>query len=98
VQLPSDVTAFASRSFPAPEQGVALSALAAARLHDGTEPDARMLRCALVGSRGSLDTLRVLIGMLAVDWRDVIMCGEYELQGNDTVRVRDLSKPLSAEV
>lgn len=96
--LPGDVTEFVTASFPASEQEAALSVLAAARLHDGTEPDARLLRCALMGARGSLDSLRSLAGMLAVDWRDVIMCGEYELHGKEAVRVRDLSQPLPTEV
>ena len=57
-----------------------------------------MLRCALVGCRGSLQSLRSLVGMLAIDWRDVILCGEYELHGNETVQVRDLNQPLSVQV
>jgi len=97
MQLPPDVTGFVETSFAASEHALALSALAAARLHDGTEPDARLLRCAVMGSRGRLDSLRTLVGMLAVDWRDVILCGEYELYGKQAVRVRDLNQPLPAK-
>ena len=72
--------------------------LTGAKLHDGTEPDARMLRCVLVASRGDLAALARSVALLAIDCRDVIMGGEYELRGKETVRVRDLSRPLRSEV
>ena len=32
--------------------------------------------------------------MLAIDWRDVVVAGEYELRDGATVWVRDLTLPL----
>ena len=34
------------------------------------------------------------VSMLAVDWRDVVVAGEYELRDGVPVRVRDLTQPL----
>ncbi|KZC22523.1 hypothetical protein RHOFW104T7_00270 [Rhodanobacter thiooxydans] len=76
----------------------ALSLLEAAKLHDGTTPDVRILRCALVASGGELLELARQIDQLKCDYRDVILAGEYEFRGKEAVRVRDLSEPLRSEV
>ena len=98
MQLPPDLTSFVSTSFSLAQQTEALSLLEAAKLHDGTRPGARILRCALVASGGELVALARLVDQLAFDYRDVILAGEYELRGKETVRVRDLSEPLRPEV
>ncbi|KFN48750.1 hypothetical protein [Arenimonas composti] len=94
MSLPADIERFLARSFPPDELEHAVQLLGHARIHDGTAPNARLLRCAAFASRGKLKNLERLASQLAVDWRDVIMAGEYELQGKETVRVRDLSMPL----
>lgn len=94
MELPGDVIAFVDVSFPPSLRSEALSLLAGATLHDGTAPGARLLRCAVVGSRGDLAELTRLVDLLAIECRDVILCGEYELRGTEAVRVRDLSGPL----
>jgi hypothetical protein len=96
MELANDITAFVTQSFAAAERAEAHSALCSARLHDGTEPNLRMLRCALVASHGNLSSLKRLVATLAIDWRDVIMAGEYERQGKESVRVRDLNGPLQS--
>jgi hypothetical protein len=65
-----------------------------ARLHDGGVPDARMQRCVIEASRGSMDKLRYYANLLKVDYRDVIVAGEYEPRNGKLVRVRDLTQPL----
>ena len=34
------------------------------------------------------------MSLLAIDWRDVVVAGEYELRDGVPVRVRDLTQPL----
>ena len=94
MNLPEDVQTFLQRTFPPAEREEALLILGDVRIEDGTVPDARLLRCAAFASGGSLERLKQLALQLAVDWRDVIMAGEYERQDEVTVRVRDLSQPL----
>ncbi len=55
----------------------------------------RLLRCAALGSRGDLAQLRYLVGLLRVDFRDVIMFGEYDVVDGKLIRVRNLNEPLS---
>ena len=98
MELPSDVIQFVEASFQPPQQAEALSLLVGAKLHDGSEPGERMLRCALVASSGNFDSLKRFVALLAIEYRDVILCGEYEKRGKETVRVRDLSEPLRPEV
>lgn len=94
MKLPDDVTRFVERSFSPEHLEEALSILSQAKIEDGTTPDPRLLRCAAFASHGSLPRLRRLASMLAIDWRDVVMAGEYELRDKTTVQVRDLSRPL----
>lgn len=93
MELPIDVLAYIERSFPPEQQEQALSVLGQANIEDGTTPNPRLLRCAALASRGNLSQLQRLVSLLAVDWRDVIMAGEYELRDKIPVRVRDLSTP-----
>jgi len=92
--LPEDVQTFLEQTFPPGELGEALLVLGQARIEDGTVPNPHLLRCAAFASGGSLKRLRHLALLLAVDWRDVIMAGEYELRNKAAVRVRDLSQSL----
>lgn len=72
----------------------AMRLLKTAVLHDGKAPDHRMLRCAVVASEKSLRSLKHYVAGLAVDFRDVIVAGEYESRNGELVQVRDLSKPI----
>ena len=94
MELPKDVQAFVSATFSLDDLEEATLLLSKARIEDGTVPSPRLLRCAAFASQGSLKHLRRLTLLLAVDWRDVVMAGEHELQDNVTVRIRDLSQPL----
>src|SRR5262245_61801860 len=62
-------------------------------LEDATLPD-RETRCLLRYSCGDLGRLRYLREIAAIDPRDVIMLGEYEVAGGQLIRVWDLMKPF----
>jgi hypothetical protein len=53
------------------------------------------MACAAVGSRGDIVQLRYLVGRLQIDYRDVIMFGEYDVIDGKLTHVRNLSEPLS---
>lgn len=89
-----DVAARIAELFGPAEQARATELVAAAPLHDGTDPGARCRRGAVAASRGSLEQLRCYTGLLAVDCRDVIVAGEYELRDGRLARVRDLALPF----
>jgi hypothetical protein len=48
----------------------------------------------LIASDLTLNGLLKQIEALKIDWRDVIVGGEYEERNQPLVRVRDLSKPF----
>ena len=92
MSLPPDVERYVRRTFAEPEQ--ALQLLGKAVLHDGELASPRLLRCAVVNSRGELERLRIEVRHMAIDYRDVILEAEYEKQRGEFVRVRDLNAPL----
>ncbi len=66
--------------------------LSDAMIHDGTATRPRLQRCALVASKGSLERLQYFVDLLKVDYRDVIVAGEYN--SIEDKRVRDLNLPF----
>jgi len=48
----------------------------------------------VVASGGDLTRLSQQIRQLQVDWRDVIMAGEYEFREGKNVRVHDFNDPI----
>jgi hypothetical protein len=92
--LPADLLRHILRHFAKDDRAGAISLLLCARSHEG-EAGPRLQRCALVASNGSLERLMHYVRMLEVDYRDVIVAGEYDTGNNgELVHVRDLSKPL----
>jgi hypothetical protein len=73
---------------------MAIDILEGAKLHDGTDAEPRLQRCALIASDKTLKGLRYQIDGLAVDYRDVILSAEYVHTQGEWVRIRDLSNPL----
>jgi len=96
--LPNDVMAFITRRFDAADRDSAVAILSAATIEDGSAASPRLVRCAVVASGGSLDKLRAEVDMLKVDWRDVVVGGEYEDLDGDLTRVRDLDDPILDDV
>lgn len=95
--IPTDVEKFVARKFDTLEQKEAMALLEAATIHDGSAPGARLLRCAVVASGGSIGPLRMELETLRHDFRDVIVEGEYIPSGHELVRVRDLNEPIPDE-
>jgi len=94
MEIPQDVRTFIEGSFPQEEWGEAILVLRNARIEDGTTPSPRLLRCVAVASHGNMQWLEHFASLLAIDWRDVIMAGEYEFDDKVPVQVRDLTQPL----
>jgi hypothetical protein len=92
--LPDDVIAYVRSVFPADVRGDSLARLEAAVLHDGSTPEPRLLRCAAVACRGDPARLRGYLADLRIDYRNVIVEGEYDVVEGKLVRVRDLSAPI----
>jgi hypothetical protein len=93
--MTDDVERFITRRFDASDREAAAALVASATIHDGSVAEARLLRCAVVASGGSLQTLQTYIDLLKIDWRDVIVAGEYAPRGGKLVRVRNLHDPIA---
>jgi hypothetical protein len=95
--LPADVEAYIARRFGAAEREAASALCRSATIHDGSAASPRLIRCALVSSGGSLQRLRLEIEHLRVDYRDVIVSGEYVPEKGELIRVRNLNEPFADE-
>jgi hypothetical protein len=93
-RLTTDVEGFIARRFGAEDREAALALCRSATIYDGSPAETRLIRCALVSSGGSLDKLRSEIARLAIDYRDVIVSGEYAPRGGQLVRVRNLNESI----
>ncbi len=91
MEYPADILGFINKNFEPDQVTDVLSLLARAVLHDGKAPGHRVLRCALFAGRSDMEKLAYQINLISIDYRDVIVAGEYELREGDLVRVRDLS-------
>jgi len=89
--LPDDIVKWVHQSFSGADRETATALLLDARIGDGSPAEPRLLRCALVAAKDSLDKLGYYLKLLAVDFRDVVVAGEYESVGGKLVRVRNLS-------
>lgn len=95
--LTPDVEKFLSRRFVGSEREAAAALCRSATIHDGSSAGPRLVRCALLASAGSLEKLRVAIEHLKIDYRDVIMAGEYISRDGEPTRVRNLNEPIEDE-
>ena len=87
----ADVERFVARRFPLVDRAQALALLRAPVTEDGSLASPRLVRCAAVASQGSLQRLAQLVELLKVDWRDVILAGEYSAED---IQIRDLNQPV----
>jgi hypothetical protein len=92
-----DVERFITRRFAPSDREAAVALVTSATIHDGSVAGPRLIRCAVVASGGSMDTLRTYIDLLKIDWRDVIVAGEYVPRDGKLVRVRNLNEPIENE-
>jgi hypothetical protein len=95
VNLPEDIVDYVSRNYAEADIPTVIATLENAKLHDGRDPDFRMLRCALAASDNSVKGLQQFVSGLAIDYRDVIVAGEYASKEGELVQIRDLSMPFS---
>ena len=96
--LPDDVIRYLDRKFSGEERLTAQQALEAAVMHDGKEPEVRLIRCAAVASMGRLDRLKMEVASLKQDYRDVIVEGEYDVVEGKLVHARNLNQPIDDAV
>jgi hypothetical protein len=95
MSLPDDVVRWVSRHFSGADVESALAMLGSAVDHTGELVGPRLARCAAVGSRGDLARLTLLVADLRIDWRNVIMGGEYEMREGKPVQVHDFNSPIA---
>ena len=93
--LPPDIQKYVQRTFAAEDRVAALDLTASAVIHDGRPAGLRLMRCALIASRGTLVGLRRQLEQLKHDYRDVIVEGEYVPRAGTLVRVRNLNEPIT---
>jgi hypothetical protein len=92
--VPDDVVAWINRHFRDMDRNTAIGLLEDAVDERDAVVEPRLLRCAVIGSRGDIDRLTELVEELRIDSEDVILSGEYESRAGNLVRVRDLNLPL----
>lgn len=92
--LPGDLVRYVERAFSAADRDEALQLLGGAIIEDGTAAGPRLLRCAALSARGDLGRLREQVAHLRIDWRDIIVEGEYVVREGKLERVRDLNDPI----
>jgi hypothetical protein len=98
VPLLGDIAMQIQQSFSASDKDGAMSLLLDARIHDGRAAEPRFQRCALVAAQGSLEKLRHYVKLLEVDFRDLIVAGEYENIAGKPLRIRDLTLAFRVSV
>jgi hypothetical protein len=94
MELPDDVVRYIERSFSAIDRAEALEALRGAVFADASQSPARLIRCAAVSARRDLGRLRKQVAQLRIDWRDVIVEGEYVVRDGKLVRAHDFLQPI----
>ena len=94
MSLPEDVVRFVERSFSPVDRAEALEILRGAVIEDGSPASPRLARCALLSAHRDVGRLRQQVAHLKVDWRDIIVEGEYLARDGKLVRVLDLDKPI----
>lgn len=95
--LPADIHAYVHARFPASEREAAIGTLLASCTDTGAFPEVRLLRCAAMASGGDLLKLQYYVGLLAIDWRDVIVAGEYAVLNCGLTHIRNLCKPIDLD-
>jgi hypothetical protein len=95
MELPDDVVRWVSLHFNTTDEQQALAQLRSAVIHTGEPAGPRLLRCVVVSSGGDLARLNQQIRQMRVDWRDVIMAGEYRFEAGRNIRVHDFNHPIA---
>ena len=94
MDIPADVLTWIDKHLPACDRDAAVACVLGAVDHLDQSAEPRLLRCAVLASHGDLTRLKHEVAELRVDFRDVIVAGEYEQRGGELVRVRNLNQPI----
>ena len=94
MDLPEDVVRYVERSFSQVDRAEALEVLRSAVIQDGTPAVARLVRCAVLSAHRDVGRLRKQVAHLKVDWRDIIVEGEYVVREKKLVHALDLNLPI----
>jgi len=94
MSLPEDVVRYVERSFSQVDRAEALESLRGAVIEDGSPAGPRLLRCTALSAHRDLGLLRKQVAHLKVDWRDIVVEGEYVVRDRQLVRVLDLNNPI----
>lgn len=97
MSLPEDVVRFVEGSFSLVDRAEALEVLRGAVIEDGSPAGPRLVRCAVVSAHRDVGRLRKQVAHLKVDWRDIVVEGEYVVRDGKLARVRDLNNPIPEE-
>ena len=92
--VPPDVIAWLDRHAQPADRPAMVAAIAGAVDHTGASVGPRLMRCLAVASDGDPHRLRLYLGYLRSDVRDVIVAGEYVVRDRMLVHARDLERPL----
>jgi len=68
---------YVERSFSQVDRVEALEVLRGAVIEDGSPASPRLVRCAVLSAHRDVGRLRKQVAHLKVDWRDIIVEGEY---------------------
>ena len=93
--IPKDILIYIDQHFPAVQREEVIELLQLAVLHDYSAPDPRIIRYAVYAGAGDYEKLLYYIDLIAIDYREVIVAGEYEQQEGELVKVRDLTQSFS---
>lgn len=89
--LPDDIVAKVARDFPAPaDRAYVLHALTTL----GGQERNRVARCVLFCAAGEMAELRSMEALARLDYRDAIMCAEYEYPS--CKRLRSFIEPFAS--
>jgi len=89
-----DIEMYIEQVFTPGQHSRAKSFIDSTVMHDGNHVSPRCQRAILVGSYGSIEKLEDLTHLLKIDYRDVIVAGEYDGLILNPAKVRDLTKPF----
>ena len=92
--LPDDLRIWLERHFDKNSAGSAAALLDSAVDHLNQPAGPRLQRCAAFASGGNIGRLQQLVDLMRIDYRDVIVAGEYDTSTDDWRQVRDFNKPM----
>jgi len=97
MRSPLDVISWIEKRFPPNETQLAVERLNQATDHTGNYPGDPIVRCAAWASQADLKKLDEMIRLMKIDYRDVIVAGEYDVLERKLMKVRNHTEPMNAD-